>query len=168
VFVGSAVFPDTPHARSATTAGTSQVSDPVLAKRLRDRYDGPDHEPWTGWISFNRNDPWYFDAAPTASGVVPADKVDFVSVALHEMGHVLGIGGSNAWKALVDGDFFIGPNAMKVYGGKVPLAPDHGHLPLNLLFNGKEVLMDAASAKGERSFPSALDLALLQDIGYEL
>jgi hypothetical protein len=53
-------------------------------------------------------------------------------------------------------------------GGNVPLSPDGQHMALNLMFGGTEVLMDSASALGERRFPTLLDLAMMKDIGYEL
>jgi hypothetical protein len=36
------------------------------------------------------------------------------------------------------------------------------------LFDGQRVLMDPATGPGERDFPTRLDLALLEDIGYEI
>lgn len=168
VFVGSSKFTEAAHARASSTAGVSQVADPALAQALRARYDGADHEPWTGWIAFNRDRDFHFDASPKANGTVPAGKIDFVSVALHEIGHVLGIGVSKAWDAYVDGTNWTGPKAKAVFGGPVPLSADKGHVPTNMLFDGGAILMDNGSAAGERTFPSPLDLAMLADIGYEL
>ncbi len=42
-------------------------------------------------IDFNPNSPWYFDDDPYTDKSIPKDKVDFLSVAKHELGHSLGL-----------------------------------------------------------------------------
>lgn len=168
IFVASADLPDNLNGKAAVTAGIGQVSDPQLKQQLRERFDGKDFEPWTGWIAFRRDAPWYFDTAPTATGTVPPDNHDFVSVALHEIGHVLGVGQAKAFDDLIVGTEFTGPTAVSTHGGNVPMASDRSHVPNTVSSGGKEMLMDPSHSKGKRTFPTALDLALLKDIGYEL
>lgn len=169
IFVGSTNFSDNALARAAPTGGSSlsKVTDPALAARLTARNSGPDFEPWTGFITFKRSENWYFDTTPTAIDIIPSGRQDFVSVALHEIGHALGFGTAKAWQAFVSNGYFTGPNAVATYGRNVPLSPDRAHLAANVKYGGLGVLMDPSSAKGERRFPTPLELAILKDIGYE-
>jgi hypothetical protein len=112
---------------------------------------------------------WYFDPAPTASGSVPEGKADFVSVALHEIGHVLGFSNeTKAFERFTAGSHFTGANAVKLFGGRIPLADDLSHPRDGVVSDGHDVLMDPAAITGTRHFPTPLDLAILKDIGYEL
>lgn len=67
---------------------------------------------WGGSISFNSDTVWHFGLDAPA----PQGAVDFYTVALHEIGHALGlsVGWSN-WSDHVDGGLFTGPNAVAAY-----------------------------------------------------
>ena len=98
-------------------------------------------------------------------GPVPG-KQDFISTAVHEIGHVLGIGTAAIYNIQRDGDGFAGPNARAVNdGAPVPLEPD-GHVQDGL--RGNTVLMDPTNRQGQRKTPTEIDLAMLADIGYEI
>jgi hypothetical protein len=138
---------------------------------LMDRWRGEDQEPWAVGITFGCARDFFFDPTPkTDDDVASQGKLDFLNTAMHEMGHVLGFGSSNTYELLrsEDDSEFLGPIATGLYGGPVPLAPGGGHFQDDLLWDGDVVLMDPDSANGERTYPTALDLAVLEDIGYEI
>src|SRR5262249_16742005 len=75
---------------------------------------------WGGTVEFSSTANWSFAGTAGAPG---ANQLDFVSVAEHELGHVLGIGTSSGWYADVNPSSvtFTGPHAEASYGGPVPL-----------------------------------------------
>lgn len=149
-------------------SATLAVDDAALAAELTARYDGEDFEPWTGWISFDLAEDWFTDESPRTNGDVPADAYDLLSTATHELGHVLGFGGAPAFRALLDEEGrFTGPHAVALYGGPVPLTSEGAHVQGQVHVDGQEPLMDPSDPEGARFFPTALDLAFLEDVGYE-
>ncbi|MEP3331122.1 peptidoglycan DD-metalloendopeptidase family protein [Sedimentitalea sp.] len=139
----------------------------ILSSRIYSEFRGQattDYEPFAGTISFNSNNAadYSFDISGPTSG-----KIDFVSTALHEIGHVLGIGTSGAYARQISEGEFAGPNALATNGGApIPLEADGAHI-LNG-YSGDTALMDPRSFVGTRQLPTNLDLAMLADIGYEI
>ncbi len=170
VFVGSSDLPSGTLGSARPTAGLSAITDPTLATALDARFNGSKFEPWTAWASFDTMQPWFFDPTPDDGSDVPADQMDFMSVAEHELGHCLGIGSSPAWTDLVDtaNHTFIGTRAVAAFGGPVPLNADDSHVANGTLSDGEPVLLDPSSKVGIRYRPSRLDLAIMQDLGYHL
>src|SRR5205823_14741609 len=72
-----------------------------------------DFAPWGGSVSFDTTTNWSFGDRSTGPG---ADQYDFLSVALHELGHMFGIGTAPSWSAQVAGGRFEGPAATAVNG----------------------------------------------------
>ena len=69
---------------------------------------------WGGAISFdNSNDrDWHFDHTTAADG----GKLDFYTIALHEIGHVLGLASSwNEWEDNSTGNSFVGSETVAAY-----------------------------------------------------
>lgn len=68
---------------------------------------------WGGSIAFDTNGvDWHFDHTKAASGA----SLDFYSIALHEIGHALGLStGWNQWRQLQSGSTFTGQNAVAAY-----------------------------------------------------
>lgn len=118
-------------------------------------------EPWAGTITFNNKADWNFSIDS-----INTNKIDFVTVALHEIGHVLGIGTSAIFKKIGADAKFDGVNALKINNGKViPLESNLDHVREG--FNKNTVLLDPVTNQG-RNLPSNIDKALLADIGYQI
>ena len=127
------------------------------------RGQGPttDFEPSSGTLTFDPLANWNFNIAGPVEG-----QPDFITVALHEIGHILGFSTSPTFDAFVSGGRFGGPNALAANGGQsIPLTAD-GHVEEG--FMNDSVLLDPISTSGVRTLPSNIDLAILADIGYEI
>jgi hypothetical protein len=121
------------------------------------------YAPWGGSITFDTTVPWYF--GQSASGLTTS-QVDFYTAAMHEMGHLLGIGTSAQWNSYVSGNAYVGPAAESVYGGPVPLSSDHAHWADGVKVGGALTVMDPILKPGARATWTALDAAALHDIGW--
>ena len=171
--------------------GGKFVTEEGLLHKLRTgegrREPGPDVE-----MAF---DPDYFktlwfDPDPrTRQAPVPRDKLDALSIFLHELGHAIGFNGFinpvtgliatdnmstyDRWVTRVGGEFFFnGPAALKFYGRPVPLA----HRSNNYHHVGDDVpgvdprlrydLMNGVHMEyGRRYVIGPLDIAILEDCG---
>jgi len=120
--------------------------------------------PWGGSISFDSSRSWYFGTSPDG---LQTTQLDFASVAAHELMHILGFGTTSVWDTKISNSRFVGTNAVAVYGSGVPLA-DADHFTNNLTIDGRRPAMVQIFNTGERLLPSRLDLAGLQDIGWQL
>lgn len=128
-----------------------------------------DFGPWGGSISFNSGlSNWYFGSANPTSG---NGLYDFYSVAVHELGHLLGFGTADSFGNLVAGSNFTGPASSTLYGGFVPLADGaHWLEGLNSTTGGvsQEVAMDPLLGTGTRMHFTELDFAALRDTGWQI
>lgn len=142
-----------------------------LGSQLEARWQGADFEPWTGFISFDRDANWFFDTTPGNAHDIPNQANDFLSVAVHEIGHILGAGSSYpAFDQYVSGRYFYGPSAIARNGGKpIPLDSTLSHIQDGYTFrNWGENALDPTITVGTRKLPTILDLAILDDIGYQV
>jgi hypothetical protein len=124
------------------------------------------YESMGGAISFDTSTTFYFDSDP--STLESFTGTDFYSVAEHEIGHVLGFASDiDAFAAHISGGTFVGTHAQALYGGPVPLSPDHSHWQQGVISPGdnQEVAMDPTILNGTRKRLSNLDYAAFQDIG---
>lgn len=130
-----------------------------------------DFGPWGGAITFNSDAGWYADPNPgTVEGFSGLN--DLYSVAVHELGHVLGIGTADSWAAQIAGSDFAGAASVAAYGSAVPLAGDASHWD-NSVWSfvagaAQEAAMTPALLVGSRKFFTDLDYAALSDIGWEV
>lgn len=133
------------------------------------RLDGPNFEPYVGGISFNANPQingqpgsWFFDQTPNTSNDTPGNYYDFITNAVHEIGHVLGFGSPIFKKLVIDGSF-SGLNARAVNGGNgIPIGNDGFIAHIRSDFPS---VMNRMSAT---RFPGRAELAILADIGYQI
>jgi len=142
------------------------VAGDIYAARISPDFRGTgpvtDFEPWAGVITFDIDARWFF-----GFGLPRYGENDFLSVAVHEIGHVLGVGTSGAFDRWIVGDTFTGPNAQVVNGGDpIPLDGDHAHVEEGHWDD--VVSLDPALMTGTRVLLSNHDKALLADIGYEI
>lgn len=147
-------------------AGIAETSDADLQQSFFSRQIGNEFQPWAGSISFKGSIDYFFDETPETRNDIPEAKYDFITLATHELGHVLGFASCPAFVSLEDGDTFLGERAFAAYGGAVPLEADHGHLAEGTQSDGIEALMTPKVINGLRRGPTTLDLATLLDIGY--
>lgn len=123
-----------------------------------------DFGPWGGTVVFSQSANWHFGL--TTAGL-DSNESDFVSVASHELLHMLGFGLANSWNAKVAGGF-TGANSVAVSGrSPVPLN-DASHWAIGTTYNGQPAAMTPVNLTGQRVLPTRLDLAGMQDVGWQL
>jgi hypothetical protein len=134
-----------------------------------------DYGPWGGSVSFGTNVNWYFDSNPSTTERF-GTQADFYSVALHELGHVLGIGTADSWFTDVSGTNFVGRASEAAFGAPVPL--DSGTAQahwadgtMSTIYGtstSQEAAMSPALTDGTRKVFTSLDMAGLKDVGWTL
>lgn len=127
--------------------------------------------PWGGTISFDTDSTWYFD--DDLSTTESFTGSDFYSVALHELGHILGLGSADSWDNLINGsNEFTGVNSVAENSGNVPLTSDGAHWAEDTMsfVDGvaQEAAMDPNLTVGTRKLFTVLDWAALDDIGWDV
>ena len=131
-----------------------------------------DFEPWLGTIEFNTNavNNFYFDSTPKTDNDIPPDKQDFLSLSLHEIGHILGIGTSDAFAKQIEEGKFVGKKSVLLnHVQPIPLDADQNHIEDGFSLDARgDALLDKSFTFGERNLPTNLDLAILADIGYSI
>ena len=154
--------------RSRGETGMTNGTGEYLATRT-------DVAPWGGTISFDNDGStsWHYDHTTDPSG----SKIDFYSVALHELMHVLGMGSANSWTTKVVGGEFTGANS-KISNGGVNVttyAVDGGaHWDQNTMSVtlagaiAQEAVMDPDIGVDTRKILTNLDAMGLNDIGWDV
>ncbi|MFK8111738.1 MAG: dockerin type I domain-containing protein [Rubripirellula sp.] len=130
-----------------------------------------DVAPHIGSVSFDTDTDWFFNA--NASGMAPG-QVDFISVATHEIAHVLGFGitrtdVTTSWARLSSGGQFSGAAARAAYdgSGNPPTVANHWG-PSIVSTVGQPILMSGSIPVGQRQLFTPLDFAAMDDMGWEL
>lgn len=117
---------------------------------------------WGGSITFDTSTNWFFGSSTSG---LSGNQVDFLSVAEHEFGHVLGIGTAPRWFSQSAGGTFDGPTAESIYGGPVPESADGDHFG-EITVGGVPPAMEPQLLMGTRVTFSSLDYAGLIDLGW--
>ncbi len=165
---GSTLGQGGPGGYSAT--GTLAFTNTVASRGEPGVFTFTDFAPWGGSITFDTDSSWYFDS--DLSTTESFSGSDFYSVALHEIGHVLGLGIADSWDNLISDGSFTGSNATSVYGSDVPLTSTESHWAegTSSFVDGiaQEAAMDPTITIGTRKVFTDLDMAALDDIGWEV
>lgn len=162
IFAGSRELNSLGLAGFAGTNAKGDIFKSRVSNDFRDTGAVTDFEPWAGTLVLDQRVDWGLDLEAPEAG-----KIDLLSIVLHEIGHVLGIGTAPAYKALAVDHTFTGVNTLAVNGGvAVPLDQYDSHVEEG--FHDNDVLLDPISETGTRKLPGELELAMLADIGYEV
>ena len=132
------------------------------------RSNPTDIGPWGGSIAFNTDANWHFGSGTAG---LSSNESDFLSVAMHELMHVLGFGAARSWTRFVDSTNtqFTGPASIAAYGlGHPPLDADLHHWSKRLTHFSDPVSMSAKLLSGRRVLPTELDFSGLADVGWQI
>ena len=144
----------------------------TIGSDREERIIGDDFQPWLGTIEFNTTveDRFFFDPTPATDDDIPLNKQDFLSLSLHEIGHVLGIGIAPRFSRLVKNGEFTGTASVGLNESQpIPLGKFENHVKEGFSLDvNSDPLLDESFTFGERTLPTDLDLAILADIGYEI
>jgi hypothetical protein len=96
-------------------------------------------------------------------------QIDFVSAATHELAHVLGFGTAPSWNTISSDTSLRGENSRGADSGSgnVPLSNAHFSSVVRSA-DGTKPLMSGELVTGKRQLLTELDLAALDDIGWEV
>lgn len=125
--------------------------------------------PWGGAMAIDIDSNWNLDHAtePTTG------EADLYSVILHELGNVFGLGMADSWDNLIVAGEFTGIRSVAEFGGNVPLHTDDVRwaewTASNIFPAGasQEAAMDPTILLGTRKLFTDLDVAALDDIGWD-
>ena len=120
--------------------------------------------PWGGAIAFDTGRNWYFGTSLSGIG---SNQIDFVTVAAHEFLHVLGFGTTQSFDTKIVNSKFTGAMATQEFGAPVPMA-DADHFGNDITYRGVRPSMIPTINNAERLLPTRLDLAAMNDIGWQL
>ena len=178
-----------------TTASGMTLWEQGAAHELRTGVDIngalPDIEFSIGAVGYLQSELWFDPDPLLRSAAVPADRTDAMSVLLHEWGHALGFNGwmdgstgalPGSYASTFDAQIvpqsgpggmtlvFQGAQAMSVYGAAVPLTfGNYAHVGNSGGRGGADLIPDLMNGevfyRGTRYEVSALDLAMLADVG---
>ena len=161
VFVGSQVIPDSELGFGGPggyrVGGTASWIDTV-ATRGRSGFST-----WGGSVTFSHDENWYFGSDPSR---LNDRNIDFYSVAVHELGHLLGFGTSSEFAGYLSQGVFNGPTATAVFGTAPPVDPDNAHWRQGIRSGNQPVSMQPILEANQRVVFSELDYASLRDIGW--
>jgi PKD repeat protein len=146
---------------------TQEFIDLVRARGQTGALSSPavDFGPWGGSLAFDSVSNWHFGNDTTG---LDANEFDFATAAGHELIHLLGFGLSPSFDAKIVGGGFAGANAVVVAGiSPVPMA-DSDHFSPSIQIDGQQSIMAPQIDNGIRRLPTRLDLASLQDVGWQI
>jgi hypothetical protein len=144
IFPGARALPDNTAAEASSGTGLNfntafSNGNSHLNRGFRNSFSqsNPNIPMWGGAISFDQDTNWHFNHTTAA----PSGKTDFYSIALHEIGHILGLSTVwNEWARFSSGDQFSGDNTVPAYNA------DNGTsvASLNLVIGGEPHFRDGS------------------------
>ncbi|TWT77292.1 hypothetical protein Pla123a_19490 [Posidoniimonas polymericola] len=155
--------------------GQNPGADPTDNYGIQDSSKNPTQDSSSdNWDWSTSSDSWKgFDLRSVDANA--SGKTDLYGTALHELLHALGATSSpiEQYVGVDSGGDFVGSNLVQEHGGPVP--GDGGHFEQNLQSvvwgsDGivSEALLDPNSTSGVRKYLTAVDAALLKDLGYDV
>jgi hypothetical protein len=150
---------------SGSQAWLDTLSARGQAGALGNQQSQTDFGPWGGSLTFDTTTSWYFS---TNAAGLPSNQFDFYSVAMHEIGHLIGFGTANSFDNRVSGGVFTGPVSVGLYGGNIPISGDLSHWQEGVTYLGQETSMDPSIMAGTRKLLNDLDWAGLDDLGWDV
>lgn len=126
-----------------------------------------DFGPWGGSLSFNSTTSFYFDNDTTTDESFTG-SFDFYSVAVHELGHILGFGTADSYKNNIINGVFTGTAVTTLTGQHQLVTGDGNHWEEGLIYGGQETAMTPYIAENSRKRFTELDFAALADTGWEV
>lgn len=150
----------------SVTSSRQSFIDAVRARGQAGALANPqtDVGPWGGAIAFDTGKNWYFGTNPDQ---IAPNQLDFVTVAAHEFLHVIGFGTTDSFNNKIANNRFTGASATATYGSSVPMA-DADHFANDITYRGQRPLMVASIGDAERLLSTRLDLAAMNDTGWQL
>ncbi|MBC7820459.1 MAG: matrixin family metalloprotease, partial [Planctomycetaceae bacterium] len=150
-----------------SSSGTTEFNELVAARGQAGALlaTETDFSLWGGAITFDTANEWHFGL--TTDGL-DSNETDFLSVAQHEIGHLLGIGTARSWQNQITGSSFTGAASVASFGGNVPLFGDLAHWAEDTTSNGQIATMNPVLLNGTRALFTELDFAALSDVGWEV
>lgn len=180
-FSSSNVLASASATNSYVSSSLSSAAKDAWEARKNSKDTASVFQPVAGSSQVNSTKSFYFDIdLTTHTDAEASGKVDFYTVMVHEIGHIMGFNTHNAWNANLSGSNWIGAEAKKEYslqnppnGEAVPLASStNPHWNLGLDYNkvncGCHPSMLPSVSSNKRTTFSDLDFALLKDIGYSI
>lgn len=147
--------------------GYSAFGNAAWLQIFQDRNNGDHFSSFGGAVSFDSDAEWHFDPNPETKEEFP-DKFDFYTIALHEIGHLLGFTPDvPAFARRTLGGNFVGPAAVALFGSAPPFGFG-GHWPEAFEFAGKGMVMAANLLPNVRNHINPLEVAILRDLGYRV
>lgn len=125
-----------------------------------------DFGPWGGSLAFNNTTSFYFDNDTSTDESFTG--YDFYSVAVHELGHLLGFGTADSFSNKIVNGMFTGANVTALTGENQPVPGDGSHWKDGLVYGNQEAAMTPSIAANTRKRFTELDFAALADTGWEV
>lgn len=126
-----------------------------------------DYGPWGGSLAVSSPATWYFDSDPSTVEIFTGQNESY-SVAVHELGHLFGIGTADSWMSLSSSTL------TGAHSDTVTVLGDGSHWAEGTMSTiagtaiAQEAAMDPTLTTGTRKYFTTLDYDGLRDIGWQV